>query len=222
MAVALNLGVLFPKGSGVGSQAWRPHDDQRCSGKSEPRPEDLRAHRHPLRQRDGSGNHRRKVSDAFCVNSAPSEVNPTLDGSTYPRWKLGCFSVLRFVIITIEMLLGRSGTSVATYKLMEPHRKSSSNLLATCQGTYVRSTFEQAHIQGQSYNACETLCNDLSNFKCHFGKLFGSLRESKPRHVVGTWCSFGFVKTRVELTSFDIWKQLSSIKFLIIWWCDLQ
>ena len=51
---------------------------------------------------------------------APSDVNIMLDGSTYPRWKMCCFSQFHF-FLQIKTQQAISRTSAATYKVLEPH-----------------------------------------------------------------------------------------------------
>ena len=54
-------------------------------------------------------------------NEAPSDVNTMLEGSTYPKYKLAVLAFRNFLPIETQQSI--SGTSAATYKLMEPHNK---------------------------------------------------------------------------------------------------
>ena len=51
---------------------------------------------------------------------ALSDVNATLDGSTYPRWKMGHFSQPNFFLLIIAQHI-ISGTRAASYNVMKPH-----------------------------------------------------------------------------------------------------
>ena len=44
-----------------------------------------------------------------------------VDVSIYPRWNINSFSALKGFFFAMKMQQGLSRTSVATYKLMEPH-----------------------------------------------------------------------------------------------------
>ena len=55
----------------------------------------------------------------YCSsNEAPSDVNTTFDGSTYPGCKMFCFNTLNFFLAN-ENGAGYIRTSAATYKVMK-------------------------------------------------------------------------------------------------------
>ena len=54
-------------------------------------------------------------------NEAPSDVNTTIDGCTYPGWKMCNFSQAHFFLVNQNTSGNISGTSAAIYKVMEPH-----------------------------------------------------------------------------------------------------
>ena len=58
----------------------------------------------------------RKAASLVIVGD-PSDVNTSLDGSTYPRW----FGLVENIFFQLKTQHAKSGTSAATYKLMEPH-----------------------------------------------------------------------------------------------------
>ena len=64
-------------------------------------------------------------------NEAPSDVNTTIDGCTYPGWKMCNFSQAHFFLVNQNTSGNISGTSAAIYKVMEPHstkwRKANNN-----------------------------------------------------------------------------------------------
>ena len=51
-------------------------------------------------------------------NLAPSDVNTTLDGSAYPRWKIGYFRLVEFYSLD-KNATGLSVASAATYHLLD-------------------------------------------------------------------------------------------------------
>ena len=66
----------------------------------------------------------------LSINRAPSDVNTTLDGSTYPRWKMSRFSKFHF-LLQIKTQQAISGTSAATYKVMQSHCQLVTNVKVT-------------------------------------------------------------------------------------------
>ena len=69
----------------------------------------------------GTCAHTRVRFPSAAPNEAPSDVNTMLDGSTYPGWKMCRFNFWFFFFLRIKTQQAISGTSAATYKVMEPH-----------------------------------------------------------------------------------------------------
>lgn len=53
-------------------------------------------------------------------NVTASDVNTSLDGNTFPRWKIG-YLVQTNNFLPVKMQQAISGTSAATYEAVEPH-----------------------------------------------------------------------------------------------------
>ena len=69
-----------------------------------------------------------KITD-HIHNCQVASIRHTLDGSTYPKWKIDHFSQLNFFILKIKSQQAESGTSATTYRRWNPteHRKARSS-----------------------------------------------------------------------------------------------